>query len=251
MVDDQTKRPEEAIAAAVPGGFARSVYEIFTDPAKVFARIDAGLSWWKAYVVICAVTIATQITIMSVLGPKLFEIGLRTRNVNPEQMEQILANSEKYRAIGMVTAPIVPIVVILIAGLITALFAHIVINLMTSRASYKKTLSLIFFCSLIPIVEQIIVTAIIAGRGAESVESMADLKMSIGPAALFPNATGALDAFMQSLSLFQIWHYVVLVLGIAAIFRMKRAQAVLAAVPVWLISFILLLIGNTFQGGMR
>ncbi len=251
MVDDQTKKPMEPITAVAPGGFARSLYEIFTEPAKVFARIDAGLSWWKAFIVICAVTIATQVTIMSLFQTKLFELGLRARNMSPEQTERMLADADKFRTIGMITAPLAPIIVILLASLVTALFAHVVINLMTSRASYKKTLSLLLWCGLITMVEQIIVTAIIAGRGVESVESLADLRMSIGPAALFPNASGAFMALLQSLSLFQIWYYVVLVLGIAAIFRMKRAQAVLAAVPVWFIGFLLILIGTKFQGGMR
>ncbi len=244
MADDQTKQPEETIAAAVPGGFARSLYEIFTDPAKVYARIDAGLAWWKAFIVMAVIAMAISVVITPFRNQALLPMF---ENLPPEQLERAQAQMKTFGFVGLIMVPIMMIVMFLIVAGI----AHVAVNIMSPRANFKKMLSLLAFCGLIPMIEQIVGAAVIAARGIESVESMADLKMSIGPAALLPDATGALEALLQSLSLFQIWYYVVLVLGIAAIFRMKRAQAVIAAVPVWLIGFLLLLIGGKFQGGVR
>ena len=36
----------------VKGGFFTSLIDIFLDPSKVFKRIDAGLQWWKAFIVL-------------------------------------------------------------------------------------------------------------------------------------------------------------------------------------------------------
>jgi hypothetical protein len=245
MADIETKQPDKASGGAVvsaAGGFARSLYEIFTDPAKVFARIDAGLPWWKPFIVVSVVAMA----IGYIMVPFRRQAVMPTlQQLPPEQMEQALENMRRFGAVGIVAIPIIMIVLYLIIAGIT----HIVINVMSQRASFKKTLSLLFFCGLIPLVEQIIATAIIASRGVESVESMADLKMSLGFAALMPNASGALVALAESLSLFQIWYYVVLVLGIAAIFKLSRKQAVIGILPIWLISFLMLLLGSKVGGG--
>ncbi len=251
MTDNQPMQAGPAAGGAAPtGGFARSLFEIFTDPPKVFARIDAGLSWWKPFVAACAVIVVLQLTVAKVFGTKLLELSLRARNIKPEDMERMLADTEKYHAIGIATAPIVPVLAVLLTGLIVALLAHIVINIMTSRASYKKTLSLIFFCGLIPMMEQIIVTAIILARGIEGVESMSDLMMSIGPAALVPSAGTALMAFLQSISIFQIWSYAVFVLGVGAIFKLSAKKAVWSVLPVWLVHFIVVLLSLKLGGGM-
>ncbi len=244
MADDQMKQPGEQTvpAAGAAGGFARSLYEIFTDPAKVFARIDAGLSWWKPFIVMSIVAAA----IGYVMAPFRRQAMMPAlQQLPPEQMERALENMDKFGVAGLVMVPIAIIVIYLIIAAV----AHIIINIMSRRANYKKTLSLLFFCGLISLVEQIITVAVIASRGVESVESMADLKMSIGPAALVPNASGATAALLESLSLFQIWYYVVLVLGIAAIFKLSRKQAVAGVVPIWLIGFLLLLVGSRFGGG--
>lgn len=246
MADNSMMDPEAAGGgrAVAAGGFGRSLYEIFADPGKVFARIDAGLQWWKAFIVAAAVMIGVGWVMTPFRNQALMPM---LRNLSPEQMERAQAQMKTWGPVGLLMAPILMIVALLIVGAI----AHVAINIMSSRANFKKTLSLLSFCSLISLVEQIVVTAVIAGRGVESVESMADLKMSIGPAALLPDAAGALEALLQSFSLFQIWYYVVLVLGVAAVFRLRRPQAVIAVAPVWLISFLLLLVGGKFQGGMR
>lgn len=234
--------------AAPAGGFARSLYEIFTDPAKVFARIDAGLSWWKPFVAICAGTIATQMAIAVPFGSKLMELQLGARNLSPEQMDRMAADMEKYRMIGLVTAPMVPILAFLVTGLVAALLAYVICNVMTQRATFGKTLSLVMFCGLFGIVEQIVVSGVLLARGVDAVESISDMMLSLGPAAFFPTAGGAFLALLQSLSLFQVWSYVVLVLGFAALFRVSRMQAVIAAIPVWAVHYAVALFGVYMAG---
>ena len=227
--------------AAPAGGFARSLYEIFTDPAKVFARIDAGLSWWKPFIVLCAITMVIGYLITPYRNQAMKPLFAQ---MPPERAEQALENMGKFGWIGLLVVP----VFLVITYLILAAIAHVVINIMSTRSSFKKTLSLIAWCAIVATLEQIISTVVIMSRGVESIETMADLRMSIGPAALAPNATGFVAAFLQSLSVFQIWYYVLLVLGISAVFRMSRTKAIAPVVPIWLISVILLMVGSAFGG---
>lgn len=245
MPDIESKAPENTNSFerhSVRGGFWRSLYEIFTDPAKVFSRIDGGLSWWKPFIVISAVSMALGF-IMSPYRKAAFLPALQ--KLPPEQMEKALENMDRFGIVGLITIPIILIIMyVIIAGI-----THVAINIASSRANFAKMLSLLFFCGLVPLLEQIIVTAAIASRGVESVESFEDLKMSIGPAALVPNVAGALRALLESLSLFQIWYYIILVLGVAAIFRISRKVAIICILPVWLISFLMLLLSSKFGAG--
>jgi hypothetical protein len=176
---------------------------------------------------------------------KLIEIGFQGQAA--EKAQQALTQYDKFGTVSLIAVPIVLIIFLLIiAGI-----AHVIINIMSSRSSFKKTLSLLCFCGIIGLLEQIISTLVIMSRGVESVESQADLMMSFSLAPLFPDVKGALAALMQSFGIFEIWYYVVLILGVAAIFKISRKNAIIAAIPSWLFSFLGAFLGGKFQGGAR
>jgi len=231
--------PSEIGGSAPAGGFLRSIIDIFVDPVKVFQRIEAGLAWWKPFIVVCAVGIVLGY-LMLPFHRKLIE--LNPRGLSEEQLQPAL----KFLPLGLITTPIVLVIIYLIvAGIV-----HLVINIMSSRSSFKKTLSLISFCGLITILEQVIGTVVLKMRGVEGVESAADLRFSLSLAPLLGEGKDLLNAVLQSLSIFQIWYYVVLIMGLAAIFKMSRKAAIIAALPMWILSVLMLWLGGKFQGGM-
>jgi hypothetical protein len=234
-----TNVDSEIGGSAPKGGFFASIIDIFVDPVKVFRRIDAGLAWWKPFIVVCAVGIVLGY-LMLPLQRKLIE--LNPRGLSEEQLQPAI----KFLPLGLIATPIVLIIIYLIVTGIV----HLVVNIMSSRSSFKKTLSLISFCGLITVLEQIIGTAVIKMRGVEGVESAADLRFSLSLAPLLGEGKGLLNAVLQSLSVFQIWYYVVFIMGIAAIFKMSRKSAIIVALPMWILSVLMLWLGGKFQGGM-
>jgi flagellar biosynthesis protein FlhB len=60
----------------------------------------------------------------------------------------------------------VPIMMI-VMFLIVAGIAHVAVNIMSPRANFKKMLSLLAFCGLIPMIEQIVGAAVIAATGLQ------------------------------------------------------------------------------------
>ena len=247
MADPKDSRvanvPSEIGGSAPTGGFLRSIVDIFVDPFKVFARIDAGLSWWKPFMLVCVVAMILELSHASVPA--------EADRAQPEGSERGAA-SEGGRGIRQVRAADAHHgadrahhLYLIVAGIV-----HLVINIMSSRSNFKKTLSLISFCGIITIIEQIIGTVVLRMRGVESVESAADLKFSLSLAPLLGEGKGLLNAVLQSLSIFQIWYYVVLVLGIAAIFKISRKAAIIPVLPIWIFSVLMLWIGGKFGGGM-
>jgi hypothetical protein len=247
MADNQQN--VQAAAAADPaaqepkGGFLSSIVDIFVDPFKVFARIDAGLSWWKPFVLV-TVMMMIMSYFMIPLQRRLMELNMQ--NLSEEQLQKALEGFGKFAPLGLIMVPIGLIVMYLImAGIV-----HLVINIMSQRSDFKKTLSLISFCGLITVIEQIISIVVLRMRGTGSIESVADLKFSLSLAPLLGEGKGLLNAVLQSLSIFSIWYYVVLILGIAAIFKISRKAAIVPAFPIWIISILMLWIGGKFGGGL-
>ena len=245
MADDPNKLQEStatAVAQAPKGGFLQSIIDIFVDPFKVFARIDAGLTWWKPFVLVTVVSVILGY-LMLPLQQKVMELNLG--NLSEEQHQKAVEGFGKWAPVGLIVVPIGLIVIYLIVAAVM----HLVINIMSSRSNFKKTLSLISFCGIITIIEQVITAVVLRMRGPESIESAADMKFSLSLAPLVGGGKGLLAAVLQSLSIFNIWYYVVLILGIAAIFRISRKAAIIPVLPIWIISIIVIWIGGRFGGG--
>jgi len=225
----------------VAGGFTPSIIDIFADPAKVFRRIDMGLAWWKPFIILSVVTIIIGYFSLPI-QQRLMELNVY--NMPEEQLERAVATAEKFGLIGVVASPIL----ILLVLLITAGVAHIMINLLSTNSNFKKALSLITFCGFIGILGQIINVAVIRLRGIESIESIADATLSFSLAALFPNAKGVGYALLESVGLFQIWYYVLIIIGVSIIFKIDKKKAVAPAVAIWVINFLLLMLQGMRRG---
>ena len=227
--------------AEIRGGFLQSVLDIFIDPMKVFQRIGAGLTWWKPFVLASAIGIINGYLM---LPYQVKKIEINPRDLPPEQLEVAIERVQKFGFIGLILVPIIFIIIYLIlAGI-----AHIAINIMSSEANFKKTLSLVSYTGLISVLGQIITTVILQMRGVESIETMSDMKVSLSLAALFPDLEGVGFAFLESLSIFSIWYYILFLLGTAVIFRMSRSRALVPVITLWLISFLFAFLGTTFGG---
>jgi hypothetical protein len=218
--------------AEVRGGFLQSIVDIFIDPMKVFQRISAGLTWWKPYIV---ASVIGMISAYLMIPFQLKRIELNPNNLPPEQLEVAVERIQKFGLVGIFIVPIIFLVIFFI----TAGIAHIAINIMSSNANYKKTLSLVSYTGLISILGQIIGTAVLLAKGVESIETAADMRVTFSLAALFPELEGAGYAFLDSLSIFNIWYYVLFLLGTATVFKISRSKALVPVIILWAISFVI------------
>jgi hypothetical protein len=217
----------------VAGGFIQSLVDIFVDPMKVFRRIDRGLTWWKPFILIVVVSIFLQWLMLPVQHHVL---SLNEQGMGEQELQQRLEMTEKFGFFGLIMIPVFMIIVYLILAGIT----HLIISIFSSESNFKKSLSLISYCGLVVVVEQVLTTVIVKLRGLEAIETAADARPSLSLSALFPEIEGFWRVLLQSLSVFQIWYYVLFILGAAVVFKIKRSAAVVPAVVLWLISLVIL-----------
>ena len=242
MVQEQEGSPVEAEAAPTEsGGFLQSLIDIFIDPMKVFLRIDSGLTWWKPYVVAAVVGMINGYLMIP------FQVKRTMLNPSDRPPEQVEATLEFMSKYGIYTLLLVPVGMVIVYFIVAGI-SHLMINIVTSKANFKKTLSLISYLSLISILGQIVTSVVLLSKGVDSIESAADMKVNFSPAALMPEMEGAGYALMESLSIFNIWYYVLFLLGTAAIFKITRSKAIVPVIVIWVLSFLVVFLGTMFGG---
>ena len=222
--------------------FFASIADIFVDPKKVFNRIDAGLEWWKPFILVAVI----MIFIVWAQAPvNMHVMSLNERGLSEEQLQVTMDRMGTFQVVGYIMAPIVALIIYLLSALVV----NITANLMSGRSDYRKALSLSIFAGLIPLVEQIISVVVVRMRGIENIQSTQDAQISLSLAPLFSGSGNFLTSILKSLSIFGIWYYIVMALGIAAIYRINVKKSAVPVVILWIISFLFIYLGSLFSGG--
>ena len=219
------------------GGLFASLLDIFIEPSKVFRRIDAGLEWWKGFIPLIIINLVIAWFSLPV---QRAAVALNERGASPEELERALEMMEKFGPLGLIAVPIVIIVILLI----TAGLTNLLVNIISAKSDFKKCLSLVTFAGFIGMLEQLISLIIVRSKGLSAVESVAELKPQIGLGALFPDVEGFRAALMQSLTVFQIWYFILFVFGLSLIFKITRKKAAVPAVIIWLVGLVIIFISQ-------
>ncbi len=218
------------------GGLFASMIDIYIEPSKVFRRIDAGLEWWKGFIVLVIINLVIAWFSLPV---QRAAVALNERGLSPEELERTLETMEKFGPLGLIAVPIIIVIILFISAGIT----NLVVNIMSTRSDFKKCLSLLTFTGFIGMLEQLISLIVIRMRGLEGIESVEELDVQIGFGALF-NAEGFMAALMKALTVFQVWYFIVLVFGLSWIFKITKKKALVPAIIMWLIGLGFIFLGQ-------
>ncbi|MFO7914406.1 MAG: YIP1 family protein [Candidatus Krumholzibacteriales bacterium] len=240
MEENRQEFEVDTVKAEPDKKFLASIADIFVDPGKVFNRIDAGLEWWKPFILVAAVMI---IMVWAQAPVNMQVMSLNERGLSEEQLQMALDRMGTFQVVGYIVAPIAAITIYLLSALVI----NITANLMSGRSDYRKALSLSIFVGLIPLVEQIISVVVVRMRGIEAIQSTQDAQISLSLAPLFSDAGNFVNSILKSLSIFSIWYYIVMALGIAAIYRINVKKSAVPVVILWIISFLFIYLGSLFS----
>ncbi|MBN2184249.1 MAG: YIP1 family protein [Candidatus Krumholzibacteriota bacterium] len=222
------------------GGLFASLIDIFIEPSKVFRRIDAGMQWWKGFIPLLIINLVIAWFSLPV---QRAAVAINERGLSTEELERTLEMMKKFGPLGLIVVPIVIIIILLISAGLT----NLLVNIISAKSDFKKCLSLVTFAGFIAVLEQLISLIIIMSKDLSAVESVAELKPQIGFGALFPDLEGFGAALMQSLTVFQIWYFIVFVFGLASIFKITRKKAAVPAVVMWLVGLVFIFISQKFS----
>jgi hypothetical protein len=214
------------------GAFSR-VIRMFHQPTAVFQELALTPTWLPPLIVILVFAIGAQL----VIAPRIDmdatvreSLGERAEEMSDAQIDQTVAVGSKIGRISMFASPVaIPILYLLVSGVY-----FLGLKVTGSDTEYKSVFATVLHAILPPAVISSVLMTVIAfkktGFTAMDLEGM--VKSNLG-AFLSPDAPKALAALAKLVDVFNVWQWVLLVIGLAIVGKVSRGKATGIVVVVW------------------
>jgi hypothetical protein len=232
--------PAAVVAPASPGSTphmtaAQRLWTVFTSPERVFADIAIKPSWVLCLVLMALLAVAVQFVVLPHIDNEATlraRLGDRAEGVSDEQIERMVEQGEKFTRF----APIIGLVISPIAFAIMAAIFFILLKIVGSDADYVRTLSTMLHAYWPASVVASVLTAILIQRaGMIQQQELTNIVKSHPGAFLSADASAWLSAAAGTLSVFNIWIVVLLIIGFRVVGKVSTGKAAVAALVPWLV----------------
>jgi len=214
--------------------------DIYLAPGRAFARLKEKPTWLVPLVVviICNMLFAV-LSSHYVDWEKQRQVALeqmRERNVPEEQIEKATEGMDKFYSSPVMRygMPVVSVLFIsVIAALLLAVLFNVSLPLFGGTGDFKRMWSIICNASLV-VVPAVIVRGLLVllKRSAEVTTSLLvaapDLKQPF------------LKALLSQLDIFDFWKFLLIAIGLRAVFGLKDSKAYTLSFAIWLVVILLL-----------
>ena len=217
-----------------------AILNIFIDPAEAAKQMDGKFAWVPPVVL--------QSIAAIIAGMMMSPIAISVMRSNPpgnlsgEQLQKALDMMEIMSKAQLVIAPLMVLAMTALVALV--LFAAA--SVMDAKGTFGRLFTFAAHAGLVLTVAQIAMVIVLKFKG--EISSMKELAPSFGPDMfLGEGASGLLIGFCKFFSLFNIWYFVVLVVGLAALLNIPKGKALGVASPVIFLTFIFVVAGAMFN----
>lgn len=230
------------------GGPINTVWQAFLDPAAAFRSLAQRPTWIWALVVMVLVSLATQVVVSrhmdieEVVRRSIAERQQDGAELTEAQMDQAIRAATVFGRVAMMSAPVVvPAIFALLAGIYLGL-----LRLVGSEVSFRSMFATVLHATLpAAVVSSLLTMVVVSQRGGVVPDDRSGLLRS-SLAALLPEGTAAPLATLASIvDIFNIWQWVLLVMGFVVVARVRRGQAVTVVAVAW-IAWAVLRVGMAF-----
>jgi len=168
-------------------------------------------------------------------APLRARLGDRAEGVSDEEVERIVEQSEKITRF----APIIFLVLLPIAFAILAAIFFILLKIVGSDVDYLRAFATMLHAFWPASVVDSVLTAILVQRvGMIPQQEITNIVKS-HPGAFFPDAPAWLSAAASTLSVFNIWIVVLLIIGFRVVGKVSTGKAAVAAIVPWLVWLVI------------
>ena len=240
-MDGSTERPsyEPEAPAARPGptaaryGPMQRLWRVFTSPGEVFADIRVKPAWVLCLVAMVVLGIALQFVVMPHIDTEATlraRLGDRAEGLSDQQIEDMVERGESFARF----APIIGVVVSPVAWALMAAGFFLMLKIAGSEADYPRVFSSTLHAYWPPTLVQAVLTALLIQRvDALPQQELATVVKSHLGALLPPDAPAWLGSAASTVSVFNIWTVILLVIGFAIVGGISRGKASVAALVPW------------------
>jgi len=241
-MDDNIERPSyepELTEPPTPAprakyGTMQRLWMMFTSPGAVFADIGIRPTWVMAMVILVILGVGAQLLIMPHVDTEATiraRLEQRGSDLSDAQIDRMVEQGEKFGKFG----PIITLVVAPIMWAIMAAVFFLMLKIVGSDADYPRALSTTLYGYWPPTLVALVLTSVLVQRlGKVSQEQLANLvKANLG--AFMPaDAPAWLSAAGSTISIFNIWAVVLLIIGFSAVGKISRSKAAVVTLVPWI-----------------
>jgi hypothetical protein len=240
-MEDATDRPSYEPELAEPptpsasqkyGAFQR-LWMMFTSPGEVFADIGVKPTWVIAMVILVVLGVAAQATIIPHVDTDATiraRFEQRGQELSEAQIENAVEQAEKFSKFG----PIIGLVLAPIAWVIMAAIFFVMLKLVSSDADYPSALSTTLHGYWPPTAVQLVLMAVLVQKVDKVPQTELEhiVKANLG-AFLSADVPAWLAAAAGTISIFNIWAVVLLIIGFSTVGKISRGKAAVVTLVPW------------------
>jgi hypothetical protein len=235
LVPDLPLEPRESFADDLAG-----MGSFFIDPEGAARRAFNKWFWIGPLIVVSIIAIITQIVRLPITQQVMETMPL-PNGVTQAQWDKQMQVSLMVQHIAVWCSPIIVVVFYLFQAVV--LFG--MCSILTVNAKFRTLFNIIAGCSLINALESI--ASVIVLKMKAPVSTMAELKPPLGLDIFLSEGTNKfLMGFLSYFTVFNIWWIVMMVLVLAAAFRISKGKAFGIVLPLIVISLALIMVGAMF-----
>ena len=229
--------PEGGLTEPAPAGqkygAVKRLWLAFVAPAEVFADIKAKPTWVLVLVMMVILGVAVQLAVVPHIDTEATlraRLGDRAEDLSDQQIEDIVERGEKFAKF----APLIGLAVGPIAFALMAAVFFVMLKIVGSDADYPQLFSSTLHSYWPPSVIQMVLTAALIQRfGKIAQQELPNVVKSHLGALLSPDAPGWAVSAASTVSVFNVWTVILLVIGFEIVGGVSRGKAIVAALVPW------------------
>jgi hypothetical protein len=212
---------------------AKRLWLAFVSPAEVFADIKVKPTWVLCLVLMVILGVAVQFAVVPHVDTEATlraRLGDRADEMTEQQIEEIVERSAKFAQYG----PLIGVVVSPIAWALMAAVFFVMLKIVGSDADYPHLFSSTLHSYWPPSAIQMVLTAVLIQRfDAISQQELPNVVKSHLGVLLSPDAPAWASSAASTISVFNIWTVILLVVGFQIVGGVSRGKAIVAALVPW------------------
>lgn len=212
------------------------VVRMFYEPSAVFRELAARPTWLWPLILVIVLAIGLQlltaprVDMEGTIREGLERFG-QADKFSSEQIREMAAARGPMQKYGGILATMIAIPLVM---LVLAACYLVGLKAAGSEVGFRSTFSMLMYASAPPsIVNTILIGVVAMGRESFTQGELQRLVRSSLETWLSPDAPKALLALGGVLDLFNVWNWVLLVLGLSIVGRIKRGAAIAIVAVLW------------------
>jgi hypothetical protein len=229
---DQEYGIQEGGRPQAPEGNALSrLWWTIVSPGRLYDDLERAPIWWQPWIFVSVIGLLGLYIATPV---RLAVVKLNQGGMSPEQLQKTIEMMEKYSFTGYLFVPIV----VLIQALIVSAIGYVVFSVIMAQGEFRKYFTLYLYSNIILAIGEVVSLILVRLKGVDAIQSVSDATVSFGLDFLVPEGHKFIEAAVGSLNVFSIWSFAIIAMGLMRLFRATLNQAILAVVPLWLVSMV-------------